>query len=203
MHSRFVHAVEIIGARGRGDDRASVFERDDGLVIALADGAGGTANGAKAAQAVIDAAGASVDRTSDWGSLLSVLDRDVGRLAHGQTTAVVLTVGPDGIVGASVGDSGAWLISAGDAIDLTDGQTRKPLVGAGCHPFRVEAESLGIQTLLVASDGLLRYAKRDAIVRIANGEDLPEAARALVDLVKLPTGGLQDDVSIVLCRQLR
>lgn len=58
-------------------------------------------------------------------------------------------------------------------------------------------------TLLVASDGLLRYARRSDVARIASETDLAIAAHALVDLVRLPSGGLQDDVSIVLCRQRR
>ncbi len=110
-------------------------------MIALADGAGGTGNGAIAAEAIIDAIGTAASGV-DWSMLLADLDRDVKRLGGGQST-------------------------------------------------------------LVASDGLLRYAKRSDIARVANGPDLAVAARALVDLVRLPTGGLQDDVSIVLCRQLR
>jgi hypothetical protein len=55
--------------------------------------------------------------------------------------------------------------------------------------------------LLVASDGLIKYAKQASIARIASGADLASAARSLVDLVRLRSGQLQDDVSIVLCRK--
>jgi hypothetical protein len=84
--------------------------------------------------------------------------------------------------------------------DLTDGQTRKPLVGSGCRPFAIRAAALGAGTLLVASDGLLRYAKPADIARRAAGPDLAAAARGLVDLVRLRSGALPDDVSVVLCR---
>jgi hypothetical protein len=77
----YEYAVEI--AR-EGQDRAAVIVRPDGLVIALADGAGGTGNGAEAAQAVIDAVAAG----RDW----QELDDDPARLGHGQTTAVVLSL---------------------------------------------------------------------------------------------------------------
>jgi len=53
--ARLVCAVEIRAAARAGQDRAVVIERPDGVVIALADGAGGTGAGAESAQAVIDA----------------------------------------------------------------------------------------------------------------------------------------------------
>lgn len=196
----FLHVVEIAAARRHGDDRAQVFTTADGIVIALADGAGGTGNGARAAQAIIDAAGTS--RTTDLCALLDELDADGARLGHGQSTAVLLAVSETGISGASVGDSGAWLIVGANAVDLTAGQQRKPLVGDGCVSYRIAAPPLADGTLLVASDGLLRYAKEADIARIASGADLHAAARALVDLVRLPNGQLQDDVSIVLCRAI-
>jgi serine/threonine protein phosphatase PrpC len=189
-----MHAITVVSARARGQDRAAVIEAPHGLVIALADGAGGTGNGELAAQAVIDAVAAAPDR--DPHALLAELDR----AAVGQTTAVILTIAGGEIRGASVGDSGAWLIGAADFDDLTDGQTRKPLVGSGCIPFAIAPRALGGSTLLVASDGLLRCAKPADIARLARGADLAAAATALVDLVRLPTGKLQDDVSIVLVR---
>ncbi|MEO7736439.1 MAG: hypothetical protein ABIY55_36105 [Kofleriaceae bacterium] len=131
--------------------------------------------------------------------MIGALDRDMMSLCRGQTTAVVVAVEPGGIAGCSVGDSGAWRIGS-DIVDLTEGQTRKPLVGAGCHPFAFHASAIGGDTLLVASDGLLRYAKPQDVARIARGPDIAAAVRALVELVRLRSGSLQDDVSIVLCR---
>ena len=198
----FAYVVEIAAARGSGQDRARAFAHGDDLVIALADGAGGTGNGATAAQAIVNAVGA-VGPGVDWCGLLADLDLDGKRLGHGQSTAVVLLISSSGISGSSIGDSGAWLIAGTEVLDLTDGQARKPLVGDGCNPFRVAAPPLVDGTLLVASDGLLRYAKRSDIARIAGGPDLAAAARALVDLVRLPNGEFQDDVAIVLCRRQR
>jgi len=169
----------------------------------VADGAGGTGNGAVAAQAIVDAVGAVRAAPSDWSTLLFDLDRDVQRLGHGQSTAVIVSIRGGVLSGASAGDSGAWLVHNGDAVDLTEGQSRKPLVGAGCRPWRIAPRPLGDGTLVVASDGLFRYARLAAIVQRASGEDLPTAARALVDLVRLANGGLQDDVAVVLCRKLR
>jgi serine/threonine protein phosphatase PrpC len=192
VHARvYEYAVEVVAASAKGQDRATVIARPDGLVIALADGAGGTGGGAAAAQAVIDAVVAG----TEW----QALDDDPARLGHGQTTAVVVTLSAAGIEGASVGDSVAWLI--GNELDeLTARQIRMPLLGSGCVPVGFIAGPLGDGTLLVATDGLVRYAKPQDIARIARGRDLGAAVRALVELVRLPSGALQDDVAVVLCR---
>ncbi|MGE0551719.1 MAG: hypothetical protein AB7O24_26495 [Kofleriaceae bacterium] len=102
-----------------------------------------------------------------------------------------------------MGDSIAWVIRGSTIEDLTEGQARKPLVGAGCIPRRFRARSLGRATLLVASAGLWKYGNRADIARIATGEDLDAAAHALVEVVRVPAGVLQDDVSVVLCRDAR
>jgi hypothetical protein len=59
--------------------------------------------------------------------------------------------------------------------DLIDWQLSKPLVDAGCRLFAVHAAALGGGMLLVASDGLLRYAKPADIARMAAGADLDAA----------------------------
>ncbi len=72
-----------------------MFERNDGIVSALADGAGGTGNGATAAQAIIDAVGAS-GVGADWSLLLAHLDQDATRLGGGQSTPVILSIAESG-----------------------------------------------------------------------------------------------------------
>lgn len=174
---------------------------EHGIAIAVADGAGGVAGGERAAKAVVDRVAAVASHAFDWTQLLA--DIDHVQIGYGQTTAVVLWVTREKIVGASAGDSGAWLIR-GDAIEvLTSAQHTKPLIGDGAIVTPIEAGPIGAGgTLLVASDGLLRYAQRTDIVRIANGPDVGAAARALVELVRLPDGQLPDDVSVVLCREV-
>ncbi|HEY0251556.1 MAG TPA: hypothetical protein VGC41_08515 [Kofleriaceae bacterium] len=174
-----------------------MFEKPDALVVVLADGADGTSRGASAAQAIVDAVAAA---DTDGCDLLGVLDGDPKRLGQGQATAVIISPSASGIAGASVGDSGAWLVAGGNVHELTAGQVRKPLVGDGCMPVAFSAGPLGPQTLLVASDRLFNYAKRADIVTIVNGPDLEAAAAALVQLVRLPSGNLADDVSVVLAR---
>jgi len=195
----FIHATEIWPRRGTGQDRVSVSATRERVIIALADGAGGTAGGEQAARAVIDAvATAQVD---DWTAVLTELELDPDRLGPGQTTAVVVTVTRDGIHGASAGDSGAWVIRDGQVEDLTRAQHRKPLIGDHSIALPFSAGPLAGATLLVASDGLLRYARPEAIARVASGPDLAAAARDLVELVRLPSGEVPDDVAVVLCRE--
>lgn len=189
---RLTWVVEIVGQRGDGQDRAKVIEREGEVIVVLADGAGGTGNGARAAEAIVEAAG----RAATWEAMFEALER--GGMAGGQATAVVMRVRGDRIEGTSVGDSEAWLV--GDEIEvLTERQVRKPLVGAGCVPVAFGG-ALGGRTLVVGSDGLFKYARAADIARIARGPELAAAAKELVQAVRLPNGELQDDVSIVLVR---
>lgn len=196
--TEFVHAIEIAPRRGEGQDRGLVLPCEHGVVIALADGAGGTSGGERAAKAVVDRVASVASHAYDWASLL--LELDMQQIGYGQTTAVVLWVTHDKIVGASAGDSGAWIVRDSGIEDITSHQHRKPLIGDGAVVTPIEAGGLHGGTLLVASDGLLRYAKRDDIARLARGADLAVAAKALVELVRLPSGELPDDVSVILCR---
>jgi len=104
---QFLVATKVVASRGAGQDRADVFATGDGLVIALADGAGGTGHGAEAAEGVIAAVAAHLAAAGamSWKDVLAELDRKPVRLGHGQTTAVVLQVDERGINGAAVGDS--------------------------------------------------------------------------------------------------
>jgi PPM family protein phosphatase len=199
---RVVHATAIAPARGAGQDRVQVVDAGDDVVVVVADGAGGTSHGANAAQAIVDAVRAVATATHDWCGLLSELDRDLQRAGHGQSTAVIASIQAGSISGASVGDSGAWLLEAAGITDLTEHQQRKPLVGGGCTPVRIRPVLLGTGTLLVASDGLLNYATRNDILRVVRDPDLHAAAHALIELVRLRNGALQDDVAVVLCRAL-
>jgi hypothetical protein len=113
---------------------------------------------------------------------------------------VVLARSAPGIVGASVGDSSAWLLEDDQVNDLTRGQVRKPLLGTG------EARPVGFShpaspgLLLVSTDGFCRYVRREALLREVLWIDFAVLARKLVEMVRLPSGDLWDDIGIVACR---
>ena len=192
---RVAHVVT--SARAAGDDRLAVVALESGLVIALADGAGG--GGAAAADEVIAAVERAARGPFDPVALLRELDARLRR-SGGQTTAVVLLVSEAGISGASVGDSEAWVVDADSDVALTGHQQRKPLVGSGsATPVPLGAPPLA-GTLLVASDGLFKYAPRARLLELVRSSGVETLPGALVQLVRLPSGGLQDDVAVVVCR---
>lgn len=192
------------------EDRAEVIPLDDGatLVLVVADGAGGRAGGAWAADVAVQQVRAWATDRHRVGEIneraLCRLLLDVDRAlvddpSAGETTAVVAAVSPLGVVGASVGDSGAWQITPTGWDDLTE-QQRKPMLGTG-EAFPVAFKTGPLRgTLLVASDGLWKYADAPAVCQTARHSPLGDAAARLLDLVRLCSGGLHDDVSVVLCR---
>ena len=130
--------THVVAAGQRGQDRAEVVETDRGVVVVVADGAGGSGRGQEAADYVVMWARALVSRGGDlgaaatWRDLLAGIDAQLEASgAGGQTTAVVAGVTDSVIVGASVGDSAAWLIGPDGHTNLTAEQVRKPLLGTG------------------------------------------------------------------------
>jgi serine/threonine protein phosphatase PrpC len=195
-------AVRVLPASGAGEDRAIAVPTPGGYVVAVADGAGGTGGGAAAADSLIAflsklAEGAA---SIDWFAALCKFDDELAaRRSGGQTTGVVAFVNGDCVLGASVGDSSAWLTTpAGETTDLTARQRRRPLLGSGeALPVQFEAELRGGRVLL-GSDGLFKYATAERICALAMHGRVAEAAEALANCVSLPSGARQDDVAIVL-----
>ena len=188
-----MHACLVEGR----DDRVAIFAHAQGLIVVVADGAGGMGGGAQAAQSVIDAISREAWNAdaSHWVRVLAKLDHEID---PGQTTAIVACVGADFIVGASVGDSHAWWFGPQKQRCLTSEQKRKPLLGSGeALPIGFNFESRDPATLVVASDGLWNHAPLERIASIASRPPV-EAARALVDVVKYPNGSRPDDVCVAV-----
>ena len=190
----------------RGEDRLAIEATDQGLLVVVADGAGGTGGGAQAAQAVCDAAVAAVRKQNteggSWSARLTEMDLALVKAGHGGlSTAVVAEVLDGQVVGASVGDSCAWLVSLGEVSDLTERQVRKPLLGSGsAEPVAFGPVPLRGR-LLVGTDGLFKYASRSRLASLT-AEGSPEvAAAALVEAVRLKSGQFQDDVGVVVCEE--
>ncbi len=185
------------------EDRGSIRSVGSQIIIAVADGVGGLAGGAAAAEtAVLQAMahGPALDPAALVSLAMEADRRIYEEPGAGETTLVVAVASPQGIVGASVGDSAAWLVTDRDLIDLTWNQRAAPTLGsAGAVPIPFEHRGPG-GTLLVATDGLFHCAPADRICAAARGDDLDDAAKALVELARIPTGDLQDDITVVLCR---
>lgn len=192
-------ATRLVVPAAADQDRAEVFRRRHGPVLVVADGAGGVTGGADAAQRVVDAlsAAARSKRKSGFDELLETVDRELA--GRGMTTAVVVTIVNNSVVGASVGDSEAWLIRPDACEVLTARQLRKPLVGSGqARAVAFAAEWTEDSTLLLGTDGLFKYTSAVRIVERVRSGGSPAA---LVDLVRLPpSSALQDDVAIILWR---
>lgn len=210
MPPLFATAHALAFVREPGEDRLDLIHRDDALSLVVADGAGGVSGGARAAELLIEVVRQTIDapsfdmqRPETCVELLSHADHALEADPHaGKTTGIVLTVGSNGsITGASCGDSGAWVVSGEGTIDdLTAHQHRKLRLGSGRAKPVPFSRPQFMGTLLVATDGLFNYARPERIAHLARQDDLHQAVRGLIRLVRLPNGGLQDDVGVILAR---
>jgi serine/threonine protein phosphatase PrpC len=191
-------------AGDRGEDRLAVVRTPAGAVMVVADGAGGVGGAAVAAQSICDFILAHAPRAIGdprvWADALREADALLAAASHGgQTTAVVVELNGLGICGASVGDSGAWVVTDSGIIDLTDSQSRKPLMGSGTARPVSFGPVLERGRLLLASDGIFKYARREELAACALIVTLEDAVTAVIDAVRLRNRSLQDDVAVILC----
>ena len=89
------HSTRTEEARpGLGDDRVAEIRMPGRTLFVVADGAGGVAGGAAAAEAVCEAAYAYQDwrMPSDWAGWLARIDREMSRSRVGLAAAVVIEI---------------------------------------------------------------------------------------------------------------
>lgn len=194
--------LETAAGNPENQDRGAVIESRVGLVMVVADGAGGQSGGARAASMAVDYVREHTHEleTSDaCVNLLHAMDQVIAKDGvAGETTCVVAVVSENDIYGASVGDSGAWIIIKNGILNLTQRQAIKPFIGSGAAwaaPFS-SGRTRG-ERLLLATDGLLKYTSPDRIASACVDGDLAHCARKLIELVRYPSGGLPDDVTVV------
>jgi serine/threonine protein phosphatase PrpC len=187
-------------------DRAEYFWQGANLILVIADGAGGMSGGAEAAEFVVrrvkEAVKSDALKIEELREFLVSTDQHMAAAqTFGETTCVIAALSNKKIVGASVGDSEAWLVSQTGIEKLTTQQRRKPFLGSGsAMPVSFEREQLS-ETLLIATDGLFKYTGEDKIASEALIVDLEQAAQKLIELVRYPSGALPDDVSVILARK--
>lgn len=207
MSSRYEHAKAVASSRPKSQDAVGVYERAQVLVVALADGGGGMRGGEAASRSLVAVVESAVsdcafalDRLEPWIDVFRATDAGLAANRAGETTGVVVVVTPRGLFGVSIGDSEAWVVSATGVDNLTVGQqTRQRLGGRRSAPAIFERPALG-GVLVVASDGLFKYAATEVIARIVRASALGEAAEHLVELVRLRSGKVADDVAVVVVR---
>ena len=185
-------------------DRVEILRFDSRTVLVVADGAGGISGGAQAAdffvRSVRDVA-AELTNAEDCGQLLLALDQKIAEATDcGETTGIVVVVRSDGLFGANVGDSAAWLFTTDGKQELTGGRPRKPFLGTAAtspHQF-VRTSSQGM--IVVATDGLWKYTSLELIEQRVMTGNPRNLAEELADLVRLNSGAFPDDIAIVTCR---
>jgi len=195
----------LLTAAGIPENQGRGLVIHDGLrvVLCVADGAGGLSGGTEAASVAVEWVGQSASQLTDAESsaeLLRKLDAAIAEDAvAGETTCVVAVVTLDEIFGASVGDSGAWLIpTSGNHTDLALGQQRKPFIGSGsAWPVSFQ-RPMQVGRLLLATDGLLKYTSAAQIIAACREQPVEVAAQRLIELVRYPSGALPDDVTIIV-----
>lgn len=179
------------------------------LLVALADGQGGRAGGARAAELAVDTAirlaGLLEPNRLDyhaWPRLLSDADASVaGDPASGFTTLLALAVYPDGnLGGAASGDSSLLVLGDGYIDQPTAFQKKNPPVGSGGAVFTHFADELDAPWQLVAmTDGVWKYAGWPAVKQLAGelrGQSLIEALAARA---RLPgSGTFPDDFTVAV-----
>ena len=184
-------------------DRGLVIHDGPRIVLCVADGAGGLSGGAESASMAVELVRQNVSLMSNADLCVEVLRRMDVAIANdpiaGETTCALAIVTPEEMFGASVGDSGIWLIpDTGVHVDLTRAQQRKPFIGSGSAwpvPFRHPTQA---GTLLLATDGLLKYTSTEQIMTVCRDHPPDVAAHRLIELVRYPSGALPDDVTIIV-----
>ncbi len=193
-------AIVVEAAGSTGQDRAAILDFAGGKLLVVADGAGGTSGGAEAAQAVVDRVGALQHvPDGEWAGLLGHLDAELCAMPQcGETTAVLAFMTGATIVGASVGDCGAWMLAFGEWLDLLEGQRRKPLLGSGSAvPVGFGPYPMGDRVIL-GTDGLFKYVDSKRIGELASLDPFDLALEKLLAAARLASCRLQDDVAIIL-----
>jgi serine/threonine protein phosphatase PrpC len=208
ISSQFKTDIATATAGVKNQDRTAVIKHPHGLLLVIADGAGGLAGGSEAAELVIQIIRESALSKAEfanplvWSNILTEADNQLyeDSLA-GETTAVVVALCDGSICGASVGDSGAFLLQEKTDIELTVLQQRKPPLGSGAALPIPYGSIPFVGTLLVATDGLIKYAQKEKICQIVLENDFEEGAKLLTECVRYPSGNLPDDVTVIVCQK--
>jgi serine/threonine protein phosphatase PrpC len=207
-----VHAITEPGGHAVNED-THLFQMHPtdagGWLCCLADGQGGRAGGARAAQlacqTVMQAACRTpietLTHTGGWGLVFQSADQSVAADPEaGFTTLVGFCICCGRIVGASCGDSAVMLLNQAGTAILTDRQVKNPPVGSRAAVFTGFATELGEWwRVLAMTDGVWKYIGWDRVASVARSYSGRAVLEALREHAQLPgSGELQDDFTAVL-----
>jgi serine/threonine protein phosphatase PrpC len=209
MAPPYACACAFASSRAKSRDAAAVWERDDVLVVLVADGGGGLRDGAAASTSLVAVVQAAVrdstfalDKVQPWLDLFRATDLGLVANRAGETTAVVIVLGPWGLLGLSIGDSEAWVITPDGTDNLTVGQHTQHRLGTKSGSIVIFQRSTLAGVLVLGSDGLFKYASMQIIADVVRDCTLGQAAEQLVELVRQRSGKVAEDVAVV-CVQRR
>lgn len=186
-------------------DRGLIRDARGRAVLCIADGAGGRSGGSEAATKAVEwirECALSLTDTNPCLKALQQLDEAIeGDAAAGETTCVIAVVEEGNVYGASVGDSGAWIVRQSGIVDLTKDQVRKPLVGSGgiCPVAFTHTCEPG-DHLILATDGLLKYTSRSRIGEVCRSNEVENIPDRLIALVRYDSGAIPDDTTVISLR---
>lgn len=194
--------LETAAGNPENQDRGAVIEASVGLIMVVADGAGGQSGGAEAAAMAVELVRQTANDFRDANAcvaLLQNMDRAISQdRVAGETTCALAVVTRAGVYGASAGDSGVWVVNESGFINLTERQSRKPFISSGsAWPMLFDYRITDRDSLLLATDGLLKYTGSERIVAICRTEVCSHVPRRLIELVRYPSGALPDDVTVI------
>jgi hypothetical protein len=140
----------------------------------------------------------ALEDVRSWLDLLRATDASLAANQAGEATGIVVVLGRHGFVGFSIGDSEAWVVSLTGVDNLTVGQHTRHRLGSRHGTLVVFERPRLAGVLLVATDGLFKYAAAPVIAGIVRNGSIALAAERLLDLVRLRSGKMADDVAVVL-----
>lgn len=195
--------LQTAAGNPENQDRGLVLEDDARSILCVADGAGGLSGAVEAADMAIEIIRRNASLMNSKEACVEALRNLDAAIASdpiaGETTCVFAIVTAEMIFGASVGDSGVWLIpDNGKPENLTHAQQRKPLIGSDqALPVAFHTQrSPG--TLLLATDGLLKYSGAESIIATCKQRPIISAAKQLIESVRYASGALPDDVTLII-----
>ena len=206
------HIYSEAGENRVNEDVVSVrrHPEDEGVLLCcLADGQGGRAGGARAAQVAVEESlralsSFPVDKlfqTDSWYAVAAAADEAVCENdAAGFCTLVSLAISQQEVCGASCGDSAALFWSGGEDVLLTENQRKNPPIGSSAaYPVAFSARLDPGWKLLIVSDGVWKCVGWDQIIRsVARNQGLELIAALRQAALDANAGKMEDDFSVAL-----